>query len=60
VFQVDGKVRAVESAPAGLGERQATTLATANTRVRDAVAGRRVVRVVVVPDRVVNVVTAPR
>jgi leucyl-tRNA synthetase len=57
VVQVDGKVRHVAPVPAGLAEAEATERALHAPGVPDALAGRPVVRVVFVPDRVVNLVT---
>lgn len=57
VIQVDGKVRAVLTAPRGLTEDASVRVALQQERVRDAVDGRRVTRVVFVPDRIVNLVT---
>ncbi len=57
VLQVDGKVRDRVSAPAGLDEASAKALALASEKVQGALAGRPVANVIVVPDRVVNVVT---
>jgi leucyl-tRNA synthetase len=55
--QVDGKVRATLDVPADIDEAGARELALADTRVVRSVAGRPVRRVVVVPGRLVNVVT---
>ncbi|HEX4743656.1 MAG TPA: leucine--tRNA ligase [Candidatus Limnocylindria bacterium] len=57
VVQVDGKVRDRIEAPAGLGRADAEARALASERVRAALDGRTPANVVVVPDRLVNVVT---
>jgi leucyl-tRNA synthetase len=54
--QVSGKVRSRIRLPRGAGEEAARTAALADDKVRAAVGGRDVRRVVVVPDRLVNVV----
>jgi leucyl-tRNA synthetase len=55
--QVDGKVRATLDIPAGTDEAGARDLALADERVARSVGDRPVRRVVVVPGRLVNVVT---
>ena len=57
VLQVDGKVRDRVTAPAGLDDASAKALALQSERVRSAVGGLAVANVIVVPDRLVNVVT---
>ncbi len=56
VFQVNGKVRAKVELPAGLGEDALKAAALENERVREFTAGKTVRRVIVVPDRLVNIV----
>ncbi|CAI8055282.1 Leucine--tRNA ligase [Geodia barretti] len=55
--QVDGKKRATISLPAGHGKAEAESAAMADGGVRRALAGRDVRKVIVVPGRIVNVVT---
>ena len=55
--QVDGKKRATISLPADHDKTAAETAAMADGGVRRALAGRAVRRVIVVPGRIVNVVT---
>ena len=55
--QVDGKKRATISLPAGHDRTAAETAAMADGGVRRALAGRAVRKVIVVPGRIVNVVT---
>jgi leucyl-tRNA synthetase len=58
VVQVDGKVRDRIEVPADASEEQCRDLALASERVRRALDGRSVGRVVVRPPKLVNVVTA--
>ena len=55
--QVDGRKRATISLPAGHGRAEAEEAAMADGGVRRALAGREVRKVIVVPGRIVNVVT---
>jgi leucyl-tRNA synthetase len=57
VIQVDGKVRDRAEVPADAGEEQLRGIALSSTKVQAAIAGRPVGRVVVVPPKLVNVVT---
>jgi leucyl-tRNA synthetase len=57
VLQVDGKVRDRIQVSADLGEAEARELALRNEKVKKFVDGRSVADVVVVPRRLVNVVT---
>jgi leucyl-tRNA synthetase len=57
VIQVDGKVRDRAEVPADAGEEQLRDIALGSTKVRAAIADRPVARVVVVPPKLVNVVT---
>jgi leucyl-tRNA synthetase len=57
VVQVDGKVRGRLVVEAGTAEEQVRRLALADDKVRPWVDGREVDRVVVVPNRLVNIVT---
>jgi leucyl-tRNA synthetase len=56
--QVNGKVRARLTVPADIDEAALRERALADERVRAATAGKRVVKVVVVPRKLVNVVVA--
>ena len=58
VFQINGKIRARESLPAGLSEAETREKALANGRIRELLAGREIRKVVVVPNKLVNVVAA--
>jgi leucyl-tRNA synthetase len=57
VVQVDGKVRSRLTVETGAREEHVTALALADDRVRPWLASRQVARVVVVPGRLVNIVT---
>jgi leucyl-tRNA synthetase len=56
VLQVNGKVRGRVSAPTGASREELERLALAARGVRAHVDGREVAKVVVVPDKLVNVV----
>lgn len=56
VFQINGKVRGAADAPAGLSEEEARNLALNNESVQRWIGGRDVKRVVVVRDKLVNIV----
>ena len=57
VAQVDGKVRDRLELPAGTAEDALRQAALASPKVTQAIAGKRIARVIVVADRLVNVVT---
>jgi leucyl-tRNA synthetase len=57
VVQVDGRVRGRVTVETGAGEPEIRALALADGRVQPWLAGRAVARVVVVPGRLVNIVT---
>ncbi|HEY3248084.1 MAG TPA: leucine--tRNA ligase [bacterium] len=57
VLQVDGKVRDRLQVSLGISPEEARTLALANEKVKQFIDGRKVADVVVVPGRLVNVVT---
>ena len=58
VVQVNGKVRDRLQAPAGLENADVLDLVRGRDKVRGALDGKRVVREIVVPDRLVNFVVA--
>jgi len=58
VLQVDGKVRDRAEVPADVGREQLREVALGSAKVRAAMGERAVARVVVVPPKLVNVVTA--
>jgi leucyl-tRNA synthetase len=57
VVQVNGKMRDRLELPAGLGEDLLKAAALKSAKVEQAIAGKAVARFVVVPDRLVNIVT---
>jgi leucyl-tRNA synthetase len=60
VVQIDGKVRERIIAPAGISKPAAEELALASPKVKAALDGRVIERKIVVPDRLVNIVTKQR
>ena len=58
VFQVNGKHRGDQLVPIGLAQEQAVAIAEANEKVAPFLAGKRVVKVVYVPGRILNLVVA--
>jgi len=59
VIQVDGKVRDRVEVPAGLSAGQAREVALGRPRIARILDGRKLRDVIYVPDRLVNLVTAP-
>jgi leucyl-tRNA synthetase len=59
-IQVNGKLRDVVSVPAGLSEVEIEQIVMARDKVRALLDGQEVVRVIQIPDRLVNVVARPR
>jgi leucyl-tRNA synthetase len=55
-MQVNGKLRSVVVVPAGASEDQIKQAALADEKVRGAIAGKQVVKVIVVPKKLVNIV----
>ena len=58
VLQVDGKVRDRAEVPADAGEEQLREIALGSPKVRAAMSQRAIARIVVVPPKLVNVVTS--
>jgi len=56
VLQVNGKVRSRLSTPFGTDRQQLESLALADDKVRAFTTGKQVVKIIVVPDKLVNVV----
>jgi len=56
VLQVNGKVRGRLSVPFGTSEDELTKLALADPKVQPFLEGKQVVKVIVVPDKLVNIV----
>jgi len=57
VVQVDGKLRDRVELPAGSGDESLKAAALKSAKVTQAMAGKPIDRVIVVPDRLVNIVT---
>jgi leucyl-tRNA synthetase len=58
VVQVDGKLRDRLTAAAGLGEAETRAAALGSDKVKGAIGARTVTKVIVVPDRLVSIVTS--
>jgi leucyl-tRNA synthetase len=58
VFQINGKIRAKESLPAGLSEARTREKALANERIRELLSGKEVRKIIVVANKLVNIVVA--
>ena len=56
VLQINGKVREHLMVPAGISREELEKTALAAEKVRAAVAGKQIVKVIVVPDKLVNIV----
>ena len=56
VLQVNGKVRDKITLPAGTPQDEAKQAAMDNKRVRELIDGRQVVKAIVVPNKLVNIV----
>jgi leucyl-tRNA synthetase len=59
IVQVDGRVRDRINARAGLTDDEAKAMALASEKAQKAIGGRPVAKVIVVPDRLVSIVTSP-
>ena len=58
VYQVNGKIRAKESLPPGTADAELKAKALANERIREILAGKEIRKIIVVPDKLVNIVAA--
>jgi leucyl-tRNA synthetase len=58
VFQINGKIRARESLPAGLSEAEVREKALAHERIRELLQGKEIRKVIVVANKLVNIVAA--
>lgn len=56
IFQVNGKVRAKTSVAAGTGKEELERIALANERIQEWTAGKKIRKIIAVPDRLVNIV----
>jgi leucyl-tRNA synthetase len=59
VYQVNGKVRAKEELPTGLPREALEQQALQHPRIQELTAGKKIARVISVPDRLVNIVVKP-
>ncbi len=58
VFQINGKIRARESLPAGTPEEELKAKALGHERIRALLADTQIRKIIVVPDKLVNIVAA--
>jgi leucyl-tRNA synthetase len=58
VYQVNGKIRAKESVPAGTADAELKARALGNERIREIMSGREIRKIIVVPNKLVNIVAA--
>lgn len=56
VFQVNGKVKSRSSVPAAATKEELTEIAMADEKVKEAIAGKQVRKVIAVPGKLVNIV----
>jgi len=56
VYQLNGKVRAKEMLPTGLSREALKEKALQNPRIQERIAGQEIIKVIAVPDRLVNIV----
>ncbi|HET6451062.1 MAG TPA: leucine--tRNA ligase, partial [Spirochaetia bacterium] len=56
VFQVNGKIRAKENLPVGMPEAELKEKAMGHERIRELLSGKQVRKVIVVPNKLVNIV----
>ena len=59
VIQVNGRVRSRQHVPQGTAEERLRTLALEDPRARQWIGTKRVGKVIVIPDKLVNIVVAP-
>jgi leucyl-tRNA synthetase len=58
VYQINGKIRAKESLPAGTADAELKERALGNERIREILSGREIRKVIVVRNKLVNIVAA--
>ncbi|MBN2049226.1 MAG: leucine--tRNA ligase [Spirochaetales bacterium] len=56
VLQINGKTRAKEDLPAGISEKRMKEIALSNGRIRELLAGKKVIKIITVPGKLVNLV----
>ncbi len=54
--QINGKVRAVISIPAGISNAEALAIVKADDRIATAIAGKTIIKEIVVPGKIINIV----
>ncbi len=57
VFQVDGKVRAKAQVPSGIFKEDLEKKALENDRIQELISDQEIARIIVVPEKIVNIVT---
>jgi leucyl-tRNA synthetase len=58
VYQINGKIRAKESLPAGIADAELKEKALGNERIKEILSGREIRKVIVVPNKLVKIVAA--
>jgi leucyl-tRNA synthetase len=58
VFQVNGKIRARENMPPGTADTKLREKALAHEKIKEILAGKEIRKVIVVPNKLVNIVAA--
>ena len=58
VFQINGKIRAKESLPTGIAEAELKAKALGHERIKELLEGKEIRKVIVVPNKLVNIVAA--
>ena len=56
VFQINGKIRDKQQVSAGLVKADLETLALASRKIQENIQGHKIVKIIVVPDKLVNIV----
>ena len=56
MFQVNGKLKAKAQAPKDIAKDDLETLAMSNEKIKEAIEGKTIRKVIVVPGRLVNIV----
>jgi leucyl-tRNA synthetase len=59
VFQINGKIRAREDLPVGMSEAELERYALAHPRIQELLGGKKPDKVIVVVDKLVNMVVRP-
>jgi leucyl-tRNA synthetase len=56
VFQINGKIRAKELLPAGISKEETEKIAMNHEKIRNQIYGKKIVKVINVPGKLVNIV----